>query len=67
MAKRSVPVVIAADDGMRSYRVADGVTHLNGRRVTEQTVRLTSEQALYDLAVGRITPVIDDSATGDGA
>lgn len=66
MAKRSAPAVIAPDDGIRSYLVADGVTHVNGQKVTEQTVRLTAEQALYDLAVGRVIPVTDTSATGDG-
>lgn len=63
MAKRSAPPVTVADDGLRSYRVADGVTHLNGQRVTDQTVRLTMDQALYDLAIGRLMPLADTSPT----
>ena len=65
MAKRSAPAVTVFDDGMLSYRVADGVTHLNGQKVTDQTVRLTRDQALYDLAIGRLMPLADPSPAAD--
>lgn len=39
------------------YRVAEGVDHVNGRKVPEdRRVTLSEAEALYDRALGRIRP-----------
>ena len=55
MAKRTAPVA-AADDGRLEYHVVDGVTRINGSKVTGKTVRLTAAEAVYDLSLDRIRP-----------
>lgn len=67
MSKRSVPAVIQAENGLIEYRVAAGVTFINGQKVSSETVQLRPEQALYDLAVGRLTPANAPQSAGDGA
>ena len=67
MAKRTAPVA-AADDGRIEYRVVDGVTHINGAKVTGKTVRLTAAEAVYDLSLDRIRPAeVKSRATGEDA
>ena len=42
----------------QSYKVANGVNWINGKKVgDERTVSQTPQAALYDLALGRLTPV----------
>lgn len=42
----------------RVYRVADGVNHVAGAKVpANRKVTLSEREALYDLSLGRITPV----------
>lgn len=52
----------------RKYKVADGVEILNGAPVPEsRIVELEPEEALHDLAHGRIAPVKGDKGgSGDG-
>lgn len=38
-----------------AYRVSSGVTHVNGALVKSDTVWLTSAEAAFDLAHGRIS------------
>lgn len=67
MAKRTVPIA-AADDGRTEYHVVDGVTHINGAKVTGKTLRLTAAEAVYDLSLDRIRRVeVKSGATGEGA
>lgn len=42
----------------KQYLVADGVTHVNGAPVPEnRKVTLTDAEALYERAVGRVSPI----------
>ncbi|NVP56088.1 hypothetical protein [Mycoplana rhizolycopersici] len=38
-----------------AYRVSSGVTHVNGALVKSDTVWLTSAEAAFDLAHGRVS------------
>lgn len=47
----------AVSDGKAEYLVKPGVAWVNGRRVKDsKTVRLTAEEAAYDLGLSRISP-----------
>lgn len=52
----------------RKYKVAEGVETVNGSPVPgNRLVELEPEQALYDLAHGRITPARGEKGgSGDG-
>lgn len=64
MAKKTVPVALEADDGRCSYRLAAGVTRVNGQKVSGVEVRLTAQEALYDLSLGRIE-LVKPPVSGD--
>lgn len=53
--KTASPPPVAGE--LLEYKVAEGVTHVDGRKVTGATVMLTREQALYDLSLDRISLV----------
>jgi hypothetical protein len=53
-AKTIVPAPVA--DKLIEYKVAEGVTHVDGKKVKTPTVMLTRGQALYDLSLDRISP-----------
>ncbi len=43
-------------DNRKSYTIADGIDWVNGKRVgATRTVRLTDEEAFFDLSMGRIS------------
>jgi len=67
MGKKSLPAVVQADTGLIDYRVTVGVTRINGQKVSGETVQLSPEQALYDVALGRLTPVATLKPAGEGA
>jgi hypothetical protein len=66
MAKKFLPTPSLVDDGPVEYMVSPGVTHVNGAKVSSQTVRLTPEQALYDLAVGRLSLPPERRSSSEG-
>ncbi len=67
MGKKTVPAVTPVDDGLIDYRVANGVTRINGQTVSSEIVQLRPEQALYDLAIGRLLPLAAPAPAGEGA
>ena len=47
----------ASADGPVEYRIKPGVQWINGQRVRDaQSVTLSTEEAAYDLGLGRISP-----------
>lgn len=47
----------AVSDGKTEYQIKPGVAWVNGRRVKgTKTIRLTAEEAAYDLGLSRISP-----------
>jgi hypothetical protein len=66
MAKSKVAATPANDDGCNdggndgcaSYRINESVKIVNGVKVSGETVSLTKAQALHDLSLGRIEPVV---------
>lgn len=66
MAKAKQPVLDAGDC---AFRVADGVTRAAGRKVQPGDIlTLAAEEALYDLAIGRLIRVApDQKPAGEGA
>jgi hypothetical protein len=47
----------AMSDGKIEFRIKPGVPWINGRRVRDaKTVRLTAEEAAYDLGLSRLSP-----------
>jgi hypothetical protein len=66
MAKSKVAATPANDggcnndgnDGCASYRINEGVKIVNGVKVSGATVSLTKAQALHDLSLGRIEPLV---------
>ena len=55
MAKKTVAAQVASEQTLVTYRVAEGVSRINGRKVDGPTVDLTPAEALYDLSLGRLT------------
>lgn len=53
--KTTSPAPVAGE--LLEYNVAPGVTHVDGKKVTTPTVKLTREQAFYDLSLDRLSPV----------
>lgn len=72
MAKRVPKQIAAADDGRADFTVREGVSQVNGKKVSGEIVRLTEAEALYDFALGRIARAAisaagrNDGAGGDG-
>lgn len=62
MTKKKTVTPAVAPEAVAEYRVSTGVSHINGKTVTGDTVKLTREEAMYDLALGRISPVSGPSA-----
>lgn len=52
------------DDGRREYVVAEGLTRVNGKKISTTTVRLTPAEALQDLSLGRIS--LADASGAEG-
>ena len=58
----SLPAIVgetaaAVSDGKTEFLVKPGVAWVNGKRVKDtETVRLTAEEAVYDLGLSRISP-----------
>jgi hypothetical protein len=65
--KSAEPMVAASDDGRQEYALAEGVTVVNSRKVAGRTVRLTLAEALFDLSLGRILPMVQADDTSDEA
>ncbi|TRL35495.1 hypothetical protein [Rhizobium straminoryzae] len=67
--KAAAQAAPAGDDGRTIYAVAKGVDMVNGHPVTEGAVRLTTAEALYDQALGRISPqpAVQDGTSDDRA
>ncbi len=50
----------------KTYRVAEGIGHVNGAPVpTNRKVSLSDQEALFDQALGRITPIRTAKKTGE--
>lgn len=62
MSRKKAPAPMPVDNGLVEYKVAEGVTHVDGKKVSSDTVKLTREQALFDLSLDRISPVPGASA-----
>lgn len=65
--KTEKPIMAAPDgDGRLDYAVAEGVTRVNGQKVTTPTVRLNAAEALQDLSLGRISLVNGGAGAAGG-
>ena len=61
MAKKTVAAQVASEQTLVTYRVAEGVSRINGGKVDGPTIALTPAEALYDLSLGRLTaPALTD-------
>lgn len=61
MAKKTVAAPAVGEQTLVTYRVAEGVSRINGRKVDGPTIDLTPAEALYDLSLGRLTaPALTD-------
>ena len=66
--KTTITAPVIGEDGRAEYKVAPGVAHVAGRKVTTSTIRLTPPEAMYDLALERISPADGKpSLPGEGA